>query len=837
MSKPTVHLEPLRDVPQGAIAAFSVIFSGLRDRQLVALKFRERDVTRTERGGNTTLGTVKVKAHHYSPQRQAYQNPFFHFSIDEKLWARRWRGETEKIVFSMPSGPPPAYAPQFGIFAPQHQFELEIPQRARTNEGETWEIQVCAKIAGKEVVSKIYPVARLSRQVPRNKATYRWYDGHQVQFFADASDDHPSTGGAFRELLTAIDQAKNFIFLADWSFHPYARINRAAPGLEGTIGHILSTKARDNPNMLIAIHTWDHVNAAMKDAQNDDGDDYLDVIAGGTRPANLLWRRSSRTGVGNSHHQKYVVLDCPGPGGKEDIKAFFGGLDLTQGRYDWGEHLIGPASEINDRRIDDFMTTAGDYNDWYNGEFSGDTNLPRQPWHDIHGWIQGPAAWDVIKEFVGRWLKNVAYDFKPGGDTSAAAINSVRDKFRELLDRQRHRNLIQQYENPRRTARFPWAAQVYRSALKEEWAQDPPLDINGRWYFDWPYGLGTSERSIQDAYLQAIDQADKYIYIETQYLISSGQYWNGPLSSVANQIAHRIVERVKYHKSNGNRFHVYVIIPMFPEGVPDSAAPKAQRLIEWKTMDYMARGIGDDWQNYLSFFFLAKTNHQGRDIVTQGSRAQRVRANGRYMIYVHSKLMIVDDRYIIFGSANLNERSLAGDRDSEICIGMWPSHYAVEDRCVNQLRDFRIKLFQEHMGHGFAAERNPESRHCSQTMQREARENYLKLRRGQQVTGHLMMLPFEMRVEEERMERIQQGRHHTFTEVVDGDLAGDHSLPRLRVTRQDPSLPDGDDYLPDAPVRNPNAIMQRPSINDSRLAWTWWCTGQWAPLIPWSIVE
>lgn len=35
-------------------------------------------------------------------------------------------------------------------------------------------------------------------------------------------------------------------------------------------------------------------------------------------------------------------------------------------------------------------------------------------------------------------------------------------------------------------------------------------------------------------------------------------------------------------------------------------------------------------------------------------------------VYVHSKLLIADDRLVIMGSANLNDRSLYGDRDSEI---------------------------------------------------------------------------------------------------------------------------------------------------------------------------
>lgn len=45
------------------------------------------------------------------------------------------------------------------------------------------------------------------------------------------------------------------------------------------------------------------------------------------------------------------------------------------------------------------------------------------------------------------------------------------------------------------------------------------------------------------------------------------------------------------------------------------------------------------------------------------------------MIYVHSKGMIVDDEYIIVGSANINQRSLEGLRDTEIAMGAYqPEH-------------------------------------------------------------------------------------------------------------------------------------------------------------------
>lgn len=45
------------------------------------------------------------------------------------------------------------------------------------------------------------------------------------------------------------------------------------------------------------------------------------------------------------------------------------------------------------------------------------------------------------------------------------------------------------------------------------------------------------------------------------------------------------------------------------------------------------------------------------------------------MIYVHSKGMIVDDEYVILGSANINQRSMEGTRDTEIAMGAYqPCH-------------------------------------------------------------------------------------------------------------------------------------------------------------------
>ena len=65
--------------------------------------------------------------------------------------------------------------------------------------------------------------------------------------------------------------------------------------------------------------------------------------------------------------------------------------------------------------------------------------------------------------------------------------------------------------------------------------------------------------------------------------------------------------------------------------------------------------MGDKWKNYISFYSLR--NH---GLVNNVPATERIN--------VHSKLLIVDDTKVIIGSPNLNDRSLLGDRDSEIAI-------------------------------------------------------------------------------------------------------------------------------------------------------------------------
>ncbi|KAI8356505.1 hypothetical protein B0O80DRAFT_447589 [Mortierella sp. GBAus27b] len=73
-------------------------------------------------------------------------------------------------------------------------------------------------------------------------------------------------------------------------------------------------------------------------------------------------------------------------------------------------------------------------------------------------------------------------------------------------------------------------------------------------------------------------------------------------------------------------------------------------------------------------------------------------------LYIHSKLMIVDDRVIIIGSANINDRSQVGFRDSEIAMivedtDMVASKMNGQDYQAGRIAfNLRTDLFKEHLG-------------------------------------------------------------------------------------------------------------------------------------------
>lgn len=106
------------------------------------------------------------------------------------------------------------------------------------------------------------------------------------------------------------------------------------------------------------------------------------------------------------------------------------------------------------------------------------------------------------------------------------------------------------------------------------------------------------------------------------------------------------------------------LLPAF-EGEIGSTTGIALRAVLHFQYASICRGENSLWQRLVAFDIDPVEYVSFCGLRTHGELSPR-RLAVTELVYVHSKLMIVDDRLVICGSANINDRSLLGDRDSEV---------------------------------------------------------------------------------------------------------------------------------------------------------------------------
>uniref|UniRef100_A0A8I3PQJ5 Phospholipase n=1 Tax=Canis lupus familiaris TaxID=9615 RepID=A0A8I3PQJ5_CANLF len=258
-------------------------------------------------------------------------------------------------------------------------------------------------------------------------------------------------------------------------------------------------------------------------------------------------------------------------------------------------------------------------------------STPRMPWHDIASAVHGKAARDVARHFIQRWnftkimkskYRSLSYPFLlPKSQTTA-------HELKYQVPGSVHANV-----------------QLLRSAA------------------DWSAGIKYHEESIHTAYINVIENSKHYIYIENQFFISCADD-----KVVFNKIGDAIAQRILKAHREGQRYRVYVVIPLLPgfEGDISTGGGNALQAIMHFNYRTMCRGensilgqlkakLGNQWINYISFCGLRTHAELEGNLVTE-------------LIYVHSKLLIADDNTVIIGSANINDRSMLGRRDSEMAV-------------------------------------------------------------------------------------------------------------------------------------------------------------------------
>ncbi|GBG88555.1 hypothetical protein CBR_g48024 [Chara braunii] len=246
-------------------------------------------------------------------------------------------------------------------------------------------------------------------------------------------------GMCWWDIANSIANAQKLVYIVGWSVYyktPLVRdkdmvlkgtaLERYVEDVGGiehlTLGALLKMKADEGVKVLLLV--WDDKTshnfvffktAGVMGTHDEETKSFFRhsrvkcVLATRNADSKLSYFRQGVVSTFYTHHQKTVVVDAPvkhdsvgfkAMNGERTLIAYLGGIDLCDGRYDYCEHPLfrtgyGDGPHVNDLHQPNFPGII----DWSKGG-------PRQPWHDIHCRIEGPAAFDVLKNFEQRWLKS-----------------------------------------------------------------------------------------------------------------------------------------------------------------------------------------------------------------------------------------------------------------------------------------------------------------------------------------------------------------------------------------------------------------------------------------------
>jgi len=539
--------------------------------------------------------------------------------------------------------------------------------------------------------------------------------------------------GAFRDMYYAMYNAKKFLYITGWSVNTDTVLLRRRmpppPGLQEvpilSVGELL--KYKQGQGVCVLVMVWDDMSSTNIGGMSVGG--VMSTHDEETRafcnkngiPVALVHREGSQPNVELffSHHQKTIICDEAVAGDswqRRRIVAFLGGLDITDGRWDTPKKSL-------------FSTLSSDHsNDFYNAWGGINPQLgPRQPWQDAHCKVCGPIARDVMTNFEQRWKKQAK---------NKGTLYSLKEE-RSILA----------YVEDRFEYAESWNVQLFRS-----------ID-------SYSATISAVEANIHWAYVNAIRKSERFLYIENQYFLGSAPWWLDTTDhniSCNNLIPVEIVSKIIHMINTQREYTVYIVIPLHPEGHPNEAAIQAILRWQWNTIEMMYRMLSDALERvgsnrhpreYLTFLTLgnreAPPPHPPKATGTT-LRQMALLKSRRFMVYVHTKMLIADDEFILLGSANINERSLHGSRDTEIAVGAYQPFHSGRSREVSgEIHKFRMSLWAEHLGISEQCFLYPEDRVTVTRVNQIADFNWDKFASPEvkvMDTGHMMTYPIKVEI-------------------------------------------------------------------------------------------
>lgn len=361
---------------------------------------------------------------------------------------------------------------------------------------------------------------------------------------------------------------------------------------------------------------------------------------------------------------------------------------------------------------------------------------PRMPWQDVHVRIEGPSVYDLSSNFIRRW-NSLQTRYLP---TFMRRITNISGDLRP----------VEPAGGKGNGGTGKVMVRVLRSASvvlqRDEYEADRTV----------PQPQGP-QHEIHDVMVSLIRGAERFIYIENQFFQSQcgkpsvapddHEATSGPLRFITaspanrfkaaltrfgathaydaprNQIARALAERIEDAIRKDHSFHVYLVLPVHPEGKLDDPAIVGQ--VHWtmqslvfasdslvnrvrvalRAKQLCKQPLSDgEWleakekatrfnpEKRLPDFEVAVDREAVSQYLTLLNLRTVQSVGGRVrteQIYVHSKLLIVDDRIAVLGSANINDRSLGGGRDSELALSL--TDLALQDAPLDGRRPVKVR--------------------------------------------------------------------------------------------------------------------------------------------------
>lgn len=324
--------------------------------------------------------------------------------------------------------------------------------------------------------------------------------------------------------------------------------------------------------------------------------------------------------------------------------GFCGGLDLSHGKWDTSDHAFeNPLRDAN-----------------------------AEPWHDVHAIVRGPVIWDMLYHFNQRWAYSISRDLNQ--------VIEMGEKMPLLLSH------ASQLVSPTSTTGYIRSTDgsISIRALRtwdpvdratSETAKEPTTTAAERATSvqgDTDNTNAYTSSTIMRWYVETISSAKSSIYIENQFPFED------------KHLTRILVKRL----SEEPNLKVIIVGPVKPN-LPGLVGSLIVRM-----------SVNDVNENLKELRDAGSGRVQTYCLISQHPEI----AEKRRQIYVHSKIMIVDDKWLTIGSANTDKN---GFKDStEFNIAVEPS-----EESSKLVRKLRIRLWQEHLGFFSSREETIDKQH------------------------------------------------------------------------------------------------------------------------------